>query len=89
MVYIGVKMNDLIKELAGQAGYFIKFQMNEKGETFLVHTKEPGIAGDLALFSKLIVQECVEVLSDKRFDNVRPTMSIAQAMIKQHFGVKE
>lgn len=36
-----------------------------------------------------IINECVEVLSDKRFDNVRPTMNIAQAMINQHFGVEE
>ena len=44
---------------------------------------------ELQDFVQSIVKECVEVLSDKRFDNVRPTMNIAQAMINQHFGVEE
>lgn len=49
-----------------------------------LHTPE-----DIERFARLIAEECVEVLSDKRFNNVRPTMNIAQAMIKQHFGVRE
>jgi hypothetical protein len=80
MVYIGVKMNDLIKEFAVQAGFKVNFQHEDHQAIRMAQYKE---------FAELIINECVEVLSDKRFDNVRPTMNIAQAMIKQHLGIKE
>ena len=80
MVYLGVKMNEHIKELAGQSGFKVNFQHEDHQAIRMAQYKE---------FAELIINECVEVLSDKRFDNVRPTMNIAQAMIKQHFGVEE
>jgi hypothetical protein len=41
---------------------------------------------DHRVFAELIVLECAAVLSDKRFDNIRPSADIAAAMIKQRFG---
>lgn len=35
-----------------------------------------------------VVEKCCEILDDKRFDNVRPSIGIAQAMIKQFFEIK-
>ena len=40
-------------------------------------------------FVELMIQECVDILADPRFDNVRPSMNIAQSMIKERFGVTE
>ena len=72
-------MNERIKEFAGQAGFKVNFHHEYHQTIRMAQYQE---------FAELIVQECVEVLSDNRFDNVRPTMNIAQAMIKQHFGVE-
>jgi hypothetical protein len=80
VVYIGVKMNDLIKEFAGQSGFKVNWQHEDVQAIKMAQYKE---------FAELIINECVGVLSDNRFDNVRPTMNIAQAMIKQHFGVEK
>ena len=55
-------MNGRLAALAEQAGYFIKFERTGKDVT-VVHTKEPGTDGDLALFAELIVAECVQTLN--------------------------
>ena len=47
-------MNGRLAALAEQAGYFIKFERTGNDVT-VVHTKEPGTDGDLALFAELIV----------------------------------
>ena len=73
-------MTDLIKEFARQAGFKVNFQHEDHQAIRMAQYQE---------FAELIINECVEVLSDKRFNNVRPTVNIAQAMIKQHFGVRE
>jgi len=54
-------MNERLKKLAEQAGYFIKFERTGDNVT-VVYTKEPGTDGDLALFTELIVKECVKAL---------------------------
>ena len=54
-------MNGRLAALAEQAGYFIKFERTGDNVT-LVHTKEPGTDGDLALFGELVVKECVKAL---------------------------
>jgi hypothetical protein len=43
---------------------------------------------ELQDFVQSIVEDCIGVLSDKKFDHVPTTMNIAQTMIKQHFGVE-
>lgn len=73
-------MTDLIKEFARQSGFKVNFQHEDHQAIRMAQYQE---------FAELIINECVEVLSDKRFDNVRPTMNIAQAMIKQHFEVRK
>jgi hypothetical protein len=55
-------MNGRLAALAEQAGYFIKFERTGNDVT-VVHTKEPGTDGDLALFAELIVRECVQTLN--------------------------
>ena len=73
-------MNGRLAALAEQAGYFIKFERTGNDVT-VVHTKEPGTDGDLALFAELIVRECAEVADGGWADPGH--------QIKQHFGVKE
>lgn len=80
-------MNPQIELLAEQAGIQEDLVDHLKDEAeVLTYIARPQ---DIERFFELIVEGCIEVLSDKRFDNVRPTMNIAQAMIKQHFGVSE
>jgi len=40
-------------------------------------------------FAELIVRDCANVISDRRFDNTRPSMNIAQAMILQQFNIEQ
>ena len=53
-------MNGRLAALAEQAGYFINFERTGNDVT-VVHTKEPGTDGDLALFAELIVEECIKL----------------------------
>ena len=82
-------MNGRLAALAEQAGYFIKFEKTGSDVT-VVHTKEPGTDGDLALFAELIIKECVRHFNEdyqRDFDtNWREDLSKS---IKQHFGVEE
>ena len=52
-------MNEQIKKLAEDAGYFFKFEKTGNGVT-MVHTKEPGTDGDLEYFAELVVIECLK-----------------------------
>jgi hypothetical protein len=61
-------MNGRLAALAEQAGYFIKFERTGKDVT-VVHTKEPGTDGDLALFADLIVEECARICDVVRENN--------------------
>ena len=81
-------MNGRLAALAEQAGYFIKFERTGDNVT-LVHTKEPGTDGDLALFGELVVRECGAWIVDYA-DTIEHlgTNYFAQAMLKD-FGVKK
>jgi hypothetical protein len=78
-------MNGRLAALAEQAGYFIKFERTGDNVT-VVHTKEPGTDGDLALFAELIVQECAKVLDAKL---ANPDGWCDGSDLLEHFGVEE
>ena len=76
MVYIGVKMNDRIKEFAGQAGY--------------KHPDAVGMCEDYAYFShekfaELIILECDKFVTTNFHDS---GMTLG-AKMKKHFGVND
>jgi hypothetical protein len=77
-------MNGKLAALAEQAGYFIKFERTGKDVT-VVHTKEPGTDGDLALFAELIVRECVNRATWAQDTGEK---DIGGEILK-HFGVEE
>ena len=52
MVYIGVKMNDRIKELAGQSGFKVNFQHEDHQSIRMAQYTE---------FAELIIKECTEL----------------------------
>jgi len=74
-------MNDLIKELAGQAGFKVNWQHEDVQEIKMAQYRE---------FAELIVRECVRHFNEdyqRDFDtNWREDLSKS---IKQHFGVEE
>jgi len=76
-------MNGRLAALAEQAGYFIKFERTGDNVT-LVHTKEPGTDGDLALFGELIVQDILELLNDGSGD-----IDYIRYSIKRDYGIKD
>jgi hypothetical protein len=76
-------MNGRLAVLAEQAGYFIKFERTGQDVT-VVHTKEPGIDGDLALFGELVVQDILQTINDGSGD-----IDHIQYLIKRDYGVKE
>ncbi len=77
-------MNGRLAALAEQAGYFIKFERTGSDVT-VVHTKEPGTDGDLALFAELIIRECADVV---RYYYIRGGEPITPQHITRHFGVE-
>jgi hypothetical protein len=76
-------MNGRLAALAEQAGYFIKFERTGSDVT-VVHTKEPGNDGDLALFGELIVQDILELLNDGSGD-----LDYVRYLIKCDYGIKD
>jgi hypothetical protein len=68
-------MNQHIKQLVEDSGLYIAYDNRNVTDT------------EVEFFAELLIRKCVDVLNDSRFDNVRPTMSIAQSMIKERFGV--
>ena len=74
-------MNDLIKELAGQAGFKVNWQHEDVQEIKMAQYRE---------FAELIVRECVRHFNEdyqRDFDtNWREDLSNS---IKEHFGVEE
>ena len=70
-------MNGTLAALAEQAGYFIRFERTGQDVT-VVYTKEPGTAGDLALFGELIVRQCGTF-----------TDPVTRNLMMKHFGVEE
>lgn len=76
-------MNGRLAALAEQAGYFIKFERTGSDVT-VIHTKEPGTAGDLALFGELIVQDVMKLLNDGSGD-----LDYIRYLIKRDYGIKD
>ena len=80
---VGAEMNGRLAALAEQAGYFIKFERTGDNVT-LVHTKEPGTDGDLALFGELIVQDILEIINGGVGDDI----DYVRYLIKRDYGIK-
>ena len=76
-------MNGRLAVLAEQAGYFIKFERTGDNVT-LVHTKEPGNDGDLALFGELVVQDILQTINDGSGD-----LDYIRYLIKRDYGIKD
>ena len=76
-------MNGRLAALAEQAGYFIKFERTGDNVT-LVHTKEPGTDGDLALFGELVVQDILQTINDGSGD-----IDYKRYLIKRDYGVED
>jgi hypothetical protein len=76
-------MNGRLAALAEQAGYFIKFERTGSDVT-VVHTKEPGTDGDLALFGELVVQDILQIINDGSGD-----LDYIKYLIKRDYGVEE
>ena len=77
-------MNGRLAALAEQAGYFIKFERTGSDVT-VVHTKEPGTDGDLALFGELVVQDILQIINDGVGDDI----DYVRYLIKRDYGVEE
>ena len=77
-------MNGRLAALAEQAGYFIKFERTGDNVT-LVHTKEPGTDGDLALFGELVVQDILQIINDGVGDDI----DYVRYLIKRDYGIKD
>jgi hypothetical protein len=77
-------MNQRIKELAEQAGFYVA-----DGKIYIPSTSEE-ITTCQKKFGELIVQECIDIV-DGEDDGSADTKSVRMAMIrmKQHFGVGE
>ncbi len=73
---LGVNMNELISKLFKQSGGIIEIE-NGNFWTYTTENYDP------ELFAKLIVRECMNVVSEKCSS---PTAYIA---LEQHFGVEE
>jgi hypothetical protein len=76
-------MNGRLAVLAEQAGYFIKFERTGSDVT-VVHTKEPGTDGDLALFGELVVQDILQIINDGSGD-----LEYIRYLITRDYGIKE
>ena len=76
-------MNGRLAALAEHAGYFIKFERTGQDVT-VVHTKEPGTDGDLALFGELVVQDILQIINDGSGD-----LDYIRYLIKRDYGVEE
>ena len=82
-------MNERIKNLAKQAGYYL-YDLTETHECKTVETDSKDEWITLEKFAELIVQECCDVF-DKRAE---PGTGFYEPhepaeLIKQHFGVEE
>lgn len=81
-------MNERIKELAEQAGYYIAFDPDGT----LVRTSTPGADGNLSLFAELIVQDCLAQIDRAEAglaDNKEKIGAVyAGYAVAKHFGVE-
>jgi hypothetical protein len=78
-------MNEKIRDIAESAGYFIDFDKNGT----IVFKKTPGDRGDLELFAKLIIGECVGIVENEALQYAEPVWAVELVNdIKEHFGVE-
>lgn len=70
-------MKPEFKQIADECGLYISY-----------HNEEASML-EIEFFAEQVVKKCCEILNDKRFDNVRPSINIAQAMMKEHFEIKQ
>jgi hypothetical protein len=85
-------MNERIRELAEQAGYYL-YDLTETHEIKTVETDEKDAWITLEKFAELIVRECAnhcDLLLDHKMSSEwsRGTHDCSKA-IKKHFGVEE
>ena len=90
-------MNDKIKQLAKEAGYYL-YDLTETHECKTVETDSKDEWITLEKFAELIVKECMKVAVNKDSGYMHPAnvagymaagRSTAAQMIREHFGVKE
>jgi len=79
-------MNERIKLLAEQAGYYL-YDLTETHECKTVETDSTDEWITLEKFAELIVKECAAIVTDAV--DQREAASTYADRIKQHFGVKE
>ena len=73
MVYLGVKMSDLIKEFARQAGFKVNWQHEDVQAIKMAQYKE---------FAELIIFECIKLAVFKGD-------AATGKAIKDHFGIEK
>jgi hypothetical protein len=75
-------MTDRYKEMAILADKFAHYvcEHDANADWYTVRDRK---------FTEMIVLACANVVNDKRFDNTRPTMNIARAMILEQFNVEQ
>ena len=79
-------MNERIKELAIQAGFFYE---DYKDIWYLEYHNE-SCEEEMEKFAELIVRECAEIAYNKQYKHsAAHTRGDCAEAIKQHFGVKE
>ena len=83
-------MNDKIKQLAKEAGYYL-YDLTETHECKTVETDSKDEWITLEKFAESIVKECAEICM-KEFDTgllMAPQAPWIAKQIKEHFGVEE
>jgi hypothetical protein len=84
-------MNELIKKLANESGYYL-YDLTETHGIKTVETDSKDEWITLEKFAELIVQECADIASQEDFDVMMkegyPCSHTAEK-IKKHFGVEE
>ena len=80
-------MNERIKELAKQAGYYL-YDLTETHEIKTVETDSADEWITLQKFAELIVKECADLL-EVEYGQSALTGNAAAKSVKKHFGVEE
>ena len=85
----GGKMNEQIKQLAKEAGYYL-YDLTETHECKTVETDSKDEWITLEKFAELIVRKCLDIVNRKEYSyhEADPLWETAQ-LIKEHFGVEE
>ena len=82
-------MNERIKQLAKEAGYYL-YDLTETHECKTVETDSKDEWITLEKFAELIVRECGEIAYKAYWDNPETVRGIhIKEKIKKHFGVEK